>query len=501
MLFLHTELYKMSVVKKIIHQSAIYFLGSVISVIVGFFFKIYLSKHLGSEGLGIYAFGMSIIGVLGVFLSFGYGNGLVRFVSKYLAINNYSSLFAYLSRSFFINLLISLPICGLFIFFPSFISEFILNKKSITPYIPLFGIMLFVNGFLVLADQTIRGLQEVKKSTIINTFLRLPVKIGLTVLLFSYGLNLKGYIIAETIGVLFAFVLLMWLVFRLLPIPFVFQLHSSTEEENKFRFNLLTTNIWMVLQRYGDKFLLVFLLNEAMLGIYSVVLTIAAFTPLVLTSLNSIFRPIISQLHSQNKKEELKIHFQRSCRYIFTFSFPLIAFLILFSESVMAVFGSDFVAGASLLVMVIIGELINLSMGPVGSMLQMCGQEKVLRNISILSSIITFILFYFFIKWYGILGLGLAYINGRLLINILSTYALYKKENIVFFHKDYLKTFMLFSVLFYFLFLTLNTTSIESPYYLVIALLSIYALFFFCWFLLIGRKEVDLIFNYFRLKK
>ena len=65
--------------------------------------------------------------------------------------------------------------------------------------------MMFINSFLIIAEQTVRGLQEVKKSTIINTFLRLPFKIGLVVLFFNWGWQLEGYIIAEVLGSLLAF--------------------------------------------------------------------------------------------------------------------------------------------------------------------------------------------------------------------------------------------------------------------------------------------------------
>ena len=76
---------------------------------------------------------------------------------------------------------------------------------------------MFVNSFLILAEQTIRGLQEVKKSTIINTFLRLPFKIGLVIIFFNWGWRLEGYIIAEVLGSLLAFIFLIILIKKLLP--------------------------------------------------------------------------------------------------------------------------------------------------------------------------------------------------------------------------------------------------------------------------------------------
>ena len=109
----------MSVLKKIIGQSLIFFVGSVVSVIIGFFFKIYLSRHLGAEGLGLYTLGVSILGILGIFLSLGYGNGLVKFVSKYITEQKNRRLYSYLNNTLIINVLISSFLGCIFFFFSS----------------------------------------------------------------------------------------------------------------------------------------------------------------------------------------------------------------------------------------------------------------------------------------------------------------------------------------------------------------------------------------------
>ena len=70
----------MSLIKKIVRQSAVYFFNTVISVFIGFFLKIYISRVLGADALGIFSLGITIITITGLFLSLGYGNGLIRFI-------------------------------------------------------------------------------------------------------------------------------------------------------------------------------------------------------------------------------------------------------------------------------------------------------------------------------------------------------------------------------------------------------------------------------------
>ena len=492
----------MSLVKKIVGQSAVYFLGTVISVIVGFFFKVYLSRVLGADGLGIYSLGITTIGVLGIFLSFGYGNGLIRFISKYKATQNYNKLLSYLTNTSIINLCIVLPISILFYFFTEFIADNILKTPKLKEYIPLFGLMMFVNSFLVLAEQTIRGLQEVKKSTIINTFLRLPFKIGLVVLFFNWGWRIEGYIIAEVLGSVLAFIFLKILIKRLLPRTRDFKRANFNNEEKKYSLNLLITNSVLALGRHGDKIVLVYFLSTFELGIYSVTLTIAAFIPLVLTSVNSIFSPIISQLHSQNKLNDLAHYFKLSGKYIFLLSFPLMFFIFLFSKPIMSLFGNDFIQGSVLLSLIVIGQFINVSMGSVGLMLQMTGLEKPMRNISIFTSIVSFLLYFVLISKWGLVGLGVVYIFNILLQNIACTYVLNKYLNIHLFHNEYIKLIFLFCGLClasYFIVEGINFNS--NPLFLGSVLLIIYVVFFFLWFLFFSKKDLPQILNTINFKR
>ena len=492
----------MSLIKKIVGQSAVYFIGTVIAVIIGFFFKIYLSRTLGADALGIYSLGLTAISVLGIFLSLGYGNGLVRFISKYKATQNNEKLVYYISNTTIINLCIVVPFSICFYLFPEIIANKILNTPTLEEYVPFFGVMMFVNSFLVLAEQVIRGIQEVKKSTLINTFLRLPFKIGLLVLLFTLGWNLEAYIVAELLGSLLALVLLVILIKRLIPELSNYRFRSIrfSEEEKKFSFNVLITNCVVALRSHGDKIVLIYYLSTFELGIYSVVLTISTFIPLVLTSVNSIFSPIISQLHSENNLKDLAYYFQISGRYIFTLSFPLMVFIFSFSEPIMSIFGSDFIQGSGLLTLIIIGQFINISMGSVGLMLQMCGLEKPLRNISIVTSLVSFALYFILINKWGLLGLGLVYILNMLILNVACAFVLKKQLDIKLFHFDYAKIVILFCALFFPCYFIAEGINSNGLLFLGSALLVIYVLYMLLWFIFFGKKELPLILKTFNLK-
>jgi len=474
----------MSIAKKIISQSGIYFAGTLFSVGIGLFFKIYISKKLGADMLGVYALGMTIVTVLSVFLSLGLGNGLVRFVSKYLAQHNFTQLHTYLRKTFGITLIMSIISASVFFLFPDFISIKLLNSPELTPYLSYFGILLIINAIITLCDQTIRGFQEVRKSTIIGHFIRLPLKIAAAVGFITMGYQLKGYIWAEIIGAIVALALFMVLIKKLLPKQMskltLKATSKITKEERTFGNNMLLINTIGLLQAEGDKILLVIYLSTTDLGVYSIALTLTAFVPTVLVSVNAIFTPIISQLHTENRILELKKYYQVSCKYIFVLTFPLIVFLIVFNQPILDVFGEEFKVGGQVLILLLIGQIINTSTGSVGMMLNMTGLEHVGRNSAIFTSILSLIGYLILIPKYGLIGIGIVKLFAMSFQGIYAVYMLYTKQQIHAFSASYIKIILIFilSSLAYYTYLRVGILDdFTQPLWLFIGLCFTYLIF------------------------
>nr|WP_321226768.1 flippase [uncultured Psychroserpens sp.] len=440
----------MSIAKKITGQAGIYFAGTLFSVAIGFFFKIYISKELGADMLGVYALGMTVVTVLSVFLSLGLGNGLVRFVSKYLAQENYEQLHTYLRKTLVITLVMSVISASLFFLFPDFIAITLLKSPELSPYLSYFGILLIINAIITLCDQTIRGLQEVRKSTLIGHFVRLPIKIAVAVGFITMGYQLEGYIWAEIIGAIVALGLFFWLIKKLLPNQMPKLSLKSTskinKEERDFGTNMLLINTVGLLQSEGDKILLAIYLTTTDLGVYSIALTLTAFVPTILLSVNAIFTPIISQLHTENRMLELKKYYQASCKYIFVLTVPLIVFLIVFNQQMLSVFGEEFKLGGQVLILLLIAQVINTSTGSVGMMLNMTGLERISRNKTIFVAVLSIIGYVIFIPMYGLIGIGLVKIIAMTLQSGYSVFMLYSKRRIQPFDKSYLKMVVLFLI-------------------------------------------------------
>jgi len=159
-------------------------------------------------------------------------------------------------------------------------------------------------------------------------------------------------------------------------------------------------------------------------------------------------------------------------------------------------FGNDFMQGSVLLSLIVIGQLINVSMGSVGLMLQMTGLEKPMRDISIVTSLVSFLLYFVLISKWGLSGLGVVYIFNILLQNIACTYVLNKYLNIHIFHTEYIKLIILFCSLCIPSYFIIKVISFNpSPLFLGSLLIIIYIIFIILWFLFFSKKDLPQILN------
>lgn len=495
----------MSDFKNIASQSSVFLLGTVFTVVVGFFFKIFLAKQLGAEGLGIYSLGISIISVFSVFVSLGLGNGLVKYVSKYTAEKNYTQLQTYLHSTFKYSFIATVLFGILLLIFPNFIGDKLLSSPEITSYLPYFAILLFVNTGISLFDQTIRGFKQVKKSTIFGNFIRQPLKIILAIVFVSLGFNLVGYLYAE----IFAAIITLYFFYKItkkhLPIGtgciINKPLTKINKEERNFGINFMIIGVVGIINSEADKILLAKYFTFEELGIYSIILTLTAFVPIVLNSVIAIFGPIISEKFAITAVEEIIVLVKKTSYYIFLISFSIVLIIAFGGKVLLGLFGSEYVMGYDSMIVILIGGVFNMMTGAVGTVLVMSGNEKKVRNIQIISFVISLPLFIVLIPLLGILGAAIVKMIVLIITNAYLTYLMYKKSNIFIFNERYLKL-IIFSFVFVILSVLLREFfELYSTLKIFLILSGLIFIFYLSWYLFLSDKsEQKLIANFVKSK-
>ena len=103
-------------------------LFSCVERFLGFVYRIFLSRTLTSQGMGIYQITLSVVGLLMTLTASGIPITVSRLMVKYKAERNTENRFTTVSSGLFLSLIISLPIVVILMRFPS-VLNFVFTDK------------------------------------------------------------------------------------------------------------------------------------------------------------------------------------------------------------------------------------------------------------------------------------------------------------------------------------------------------------------------------------
>jgi O-antigen/teichoic acid export membrane protein len=423
-------------------HSSVYFSGRMFALATGYFFKIYLTRELGAEALGTYALGLTIIGSLGIFNAFGLSRSATRFVSAYRATGQYELLRGLLVRSIFMLVFTNLLFVPILLLVGPVVAVRIYHTPALSGYLWIFAALMCFGTFNTFFVRVLAGYKEVARSTVLTIFLGTPLMMLTTIAFVAVGWGLRGYLMAQAVADFVVFILLVGTVWKLTPRKTRSHAGPIPALERRvvsFSATVLLMEFLGFLILHTDKIFLGFYLNPRQVGIYALAAGMAALVPVILQSVNQIFSPIISDLHSRHEYRMMGRMFQTLTKWILGLTFPLAATMIIFARSLMRIFGPEFEAGWSVLMVGTVGQLVNCAVGSAGSLLLMSGNEKHLLKIQAVTAIVMVALDLVLIHPFGILGAAIAAAATNALVNLWYLKGAYDQLRLLPYNRSYMR--------------------------------------------------------------
>jgi O-antigen/teichoic acid export membrane protein len=125
---------------------------------------------------------------------------------------------------------------------------------------------------------------------------------------------------------------------------------------------------------WTDLFVLTRYASSAEVGVYSAALRAGQIIVLFLTSVSLMFSPYVADLHNRGETERLDKLFKNLTRWTIAATMPVFLLLAVAPEQVLRVFGPDFGEGEAALLVLAVGQLVNIATGSVGFVLIMVGR-------------------------------------------------------------------------------------------------------------------------------
>ena len=397
-----------------------------------FLTSLILARWLGATEFGIYTYTVSWSYLLGVFSTVGLDNLLVREVAVYKNNADWGLLRGILRWANLVSLGFALLI--------SVFSIAIAYSTGMAQDTPLFIAFCVAMGslpFIALRNLrrgAMRGLQQITLG-LIPEMLIAPVVILLSIL-FAFAL-FRHSISAVWCVVIYTFVTAATLVISMSwlnkSLPYGVSLLAPLYKSKQWLYSalpfMLIESIYIINARV-DILMLGSLQSIADAGIYVPVNRGAQLINFVLMAISSALAPKIASLYAAGKLIQLEATVVKTSKLAFLPTLLITTFLIAISSWYLSLFGTEFIAGRSALIILSVGQLIFTITGLGGLLLNMTGNEKYTAMTGGSSAILNTLLNYLFISRWGIVGAAVATSISLLLMNLCNIWLVRRRLNI-----------------------------------------------------------------------
>ena len=410
---------------EVVSGASIAFVLKVLGAGLSFCFNILLARLFGAEGAGIYFLALTVTTVGATLGRFGLENTLLRFISAHAARGEWSEVKGVYRKGMRLGLVISLLLSILLFVAVPFLAEIVFAKPIMLT--PLRWMILAITplALLFLLAESLKGLKRIADSQILQG-IALPAFTCLGLLLIGRRFGVSGASIIYLIATVSAVICGLWLWRRATP--------KLRELDGDFPLNVLISSsvpllliqLMYMVMNWTATFTLGVWGTEAEVGVFGAAFRTAMLTSFILTSVNSIVAPKFAAFYSQGDMLGLAAMAQKSTKMMIAFAAPILLIFLLAPSWVMEIFGGEFRDGGLLLMIMAVGQFVNVATGSVGYLLIMCGRERRMRTNTVVVGLLTIILNLILVPIWGALGAALATGISMALLNLGAFYFVWK---------------------------------------------------------------------------
>jgi len=415
-----------SIVKSFFGTAGLMLISKGLFLISGIIF----ARYLGPEGYGLYGFTLSIIVLATLPITAGLPNLLIREVAQFQLEEKWDLLIGviYWSRLYVVvlSLLIIITLYGTLYLelFDSLVRGLLWTGIWLVP----------LNGILAQQSALLNGFRKPALSQLPTQILTPLITLALLsfYLLFNIELDANKLIGISLIATTFAFLLSFFLLSKtqdlyLKKVQPKYQVRSWHRSLLPFTAMAFITTLNVELA----SILLGWLVDLKSVAYFKVAMQAVALISIGLSAINAVILPNIARYYKEGDINRTQVLLTKSVRISAAVSLPIILILYFFGEFlILTLFGSEYLESYSVLMILCIGQLVNVLMGSVGAVLYMTNNEKSALKILFFSLIVNLLLLVILIPLYGTKGAATSISMSMVVWNILMAYKVKKITNL-----------------------------------------------------------------------
>jgi len=468
-------------------------LGEVSKLVFTLITTLVATNILGADIYGKYIYLYSFVTIFSILCMNGFQGGSIYFAASSEYLYNKKEIWK-IKRLIFSNIFLNFVV--IFIILYSLKSLWLPLISDTSEPIYIYLLAVFPNSISIIY-QLLNRSQNKHMLSVFGEILIYVLWLIITLIsiYFGYGNNalILSMVFAQVIVILIYFIKNSdWMIFSpKISVKFWGNLHR---EILKFSWPLMLASMILILINHIDILMLGFYMDNRAVGIFSVALRISNTGVIILNSLNLVFGPLIRQLHQRKEYLKLSKIYKNVTKMLLASILIFYTIVYFFSSELMGIFGQDFEGEVMVLYLISFGNIINMSVGSAGLLLNMTGHPKYNLFTNIFVCVANIILNAIMIPRFGIIGAAIATAISIAMVNILRLIIIYRKEKLFPYNKKYVPMLLSFIpsiVIAYIIRYYVNTYWIIEIFLIGIPFISIYG--FLYWKYALTETEITFI--------
>lgn len=417
---------------ELLQSSGFVLVFKVLGALSGYVFAFVVSKY-GADTFGIYELAFTALMILSVIVKWGLDGATVRFTQEYLVSGEKGKIKTLVSKSV-LTIFISAIVVGLLFFLLSKPLAKVFDEPNLEKAYVWVAIGLLPFVLLQYYSEALRALKNMKAFSVFQVGSVLILASGVFILLKDIALP-KGevatlaFVISSVVFTIGAY--------------FVFQgsfkkrvgnvaaLEIDFKSVVKVGVPLLVSGSLFLVISWTDTLMIGYYKTSTDVGIYRVAFKIATLITFIQFAVNSIAAPTIASLYAKDDLMGLRRYVKQIGVINAAFAVPTALVIVLFPEWLLSMFGAEYLAGAELMPILAVGQLVNALAGPVMYILNMTGKEKLSQRIMIWMTGLNIVLNIILIPLYGTIGAAVATTISMVTWNVIAALYVYKYYKVI----------------------------------------------------------------------
>lgn len=398
-------------IENFIHGAGIGLIGRFIGRFLNILGNVWIARYLGPVMLGVYSIGLALFRILETIVPLGFDFGVIKYGMEFYG-RKRSVFKGVLLVAFVVPLTFSVGMGILLYFFSPWLAMTVFKDERLIIVFHFVAFLLPLASLLYVVAAATRITHNIQYSVITQDLGQPLFAIIFLVIFISVGASLKGILWANILSYLISVGIIFFLLFRVFPflgnvdvdwgIPIVDYFHYSFS--STITIVLGTALFWV------DRFLIGVFLSADKVGYYQAASQLIVVFAVILSGLSKIIVPVVSSLQKENTLKDIEEIYRVGTKWVIYLSIPILVILFYMPEDVLMIFyGSEYRVGKNILLVLLIGQIINLMTGPIAPVLMTLGYQKHMLFFSFLALCLNIFLGIFLIPRVGGEGMAIAF--------------------------------------------------------------------------------------------